>query len=41
MFLGRNIFRATILLIFAAAVLLLLTGCGPGQPFEIEELLTP
>lgn len=41
MFFGRNVVRTTILLIFTVAVLLLLAGCGPGQPFEIEELLIP
>lgn len=41
MFLGKNLVRMTILLIFVAAILFFITGCGPGQPFEIEGLFTP
>ena len=41
MFLGKNVVRTTILLIFVAAILFFVTGCGPGQPFEIEGLFTP
>lgn len=41
MFTGRNVVRTTILLIFVAAILLLVGGCGPGEPFEIEGLFTP
>ncbi len=41
MFLGKNVARTIILLIFVAAILFFVTGCGPGQPFEIEELFTP
>jgi len=41
MFLGRNVVRTTILLIFVAAFLFFVTGCGPGQPFETEGLFTP
>ena len=41
MFLGRNVVRTTILLIFFASILFFVTGCGPGQPFEIEGLFTP
>jgi hypothetical protein len=41
MFTGRNVVRTTILLICAAAILLFINGCGPGQPFEIEGLFTP
>ena len=41
MFLGNNIAKMTLLLIIVAAILFFVTGCGPGQPFEIESLLTP
>ncbi len=41
MFLGKNVVRTTIFLIFVAAILFFVTGCGPGQPFEIEGLFTP
>ena len=41
MFLGKNVAKTTILLIFVAAILFFVTGCGPGQPFEIEGLFTP
>ncbi len=40
MFLGRNVVRTTILMIFVVAILFFATGCGPGQPFEIEGLFT-
>ncbi|MFQ6035200.1 MAG: hypothetical protein ACE5NM_05050 [Sedimentisphaerales bacterium] len=33
--------RTTITLMIIAAILCLLAGCGPGQPFEIESLDTP
>ena len=38
MFLDRDSVKVTILLTVVAAILFLLTGCGPGQPFEIEGL---
>jgi len=41
MFLGKNVVRTTILLIVVVAILFLVNGCGPGQPFEIEGLFTP
>ena len=41
MFLGKNVVGTTILLIFVAAILFFVAGCGPGQPFEIEGLFTP
>ena len=41
MFLGNNIAKTTFLLIIIVAVLFSVTGCGPGQPFEIEGLFTP
>ncbi len=41
MFLGRNVVKTTILLILIVAILFFVTGCGPGQPFEIEGLFAP
>ncbi len=41
MFLGKNVVKTTLLLFFVAAILLFVTGCGPGQPFEIEGLFGP
>ena len=41
MLIGRKVIRTTILVVFVAAVLLLVGGCGPGEPFEIEGLFTP
>lgn len=41
MFLGKNLTGTIILLIFVAAILFFVTGCGPGQPFEIEGLCAP
>lgn len=38
MLLGRNVVRTTAFLIFIVAILFFATGCGPGQPFEIEGL---
>ena len=35
---GYNM-RTTIALILIAAVIFLVAGCGPGQPFEIEQTL--
>ena len=29
--------KRTILFILIAAIMLLAVGCGPGQPFEIED----
>ncbi|MBL7152482.1 MAG: hypothetical protein ISS79_02105 [Phycisphaerae bacterium] len=33
--------KMTIALTLIAAILFLVAGCGPGQPFEIESLHTP
>ena len=33
--------KKTIILLVVAAVLFLVAGCGPGQPFEIEGMHTP
>jgi len=41
MFLGNSIAKTTLLLIIVVAILFFVTGCGPGQPFEIEGLFTP
>ncbi|MEA3225969.1 MAG: hypothetical protein U9Q07_08465 [Planctomycetota bacterium] len=41
MFLGKNIAKTTLLLIVVATILFFVTGCGPGQPFEIEGLFGP
>ena len=41
MLLGKDVAKTTILLILVAAILFLVAGCGPGQPFEIEGLFTP
>ncbi len=41
MFPGKNAVTTTILVILVAAILFLVGGCGPGQPFEIEGLFTP
>lgn len=37
----RKIVKTTIMLIVVAAVLFLIAGCGPGEPFEIESLRAP
>jgi len=39
--LKKEIMKTTILLMVIAAILFLVAGCGPGQPFEIESLDTP
>jgi hypothetical protein len=36
-----NIVKTTIMLIVVAMVLFFVTGCGPGEPFEIESQHTP
>ena len=41
MFMGNSIAKTTLLLIIVVAILFFVTGCGPGQPFEIEDLFTP
>ncbi|MCJ7692657.1 MAG: hypothetical protein MUO22_04510 [Sedimentisphaerales bacterium] len=33
--------KITIILLVVAAILFLVAGCGPGQPFEIECMHTP
>ena len=33
--------KITIILLFFAAILFFVAGCGPGQPFEIEGMHTP
>ncbi|MFH1719742.1 MAG: hypothetical protein ABIF19_20510 [Planctomycetota bacterium] len=33
--------KTTVMLIIVAAMLFLLAGCGPGQPFEIESRGVP
>ena len=33
--------KTTIILLVVAAILFLVAGCGPGQPFEIEGMHTP
>ncbi|MHC4556693.1 MAG: hypothetical protein ACYTFW_03795 [Planctomycetota bacterium] len=33
--------KTTIMLIVVAMVLFFVTGCGPGEPFEIESQHTP
>ena len=33
--------KTTIILFVVAAILFLVAGCGPGQPFEIEGMHTP
>jgi predicted small lipoprotein YifL len=33
--------KTTIILFVIAAIIFLLAGCGPGQPFEIEGMHTP
>ncbi|MHC4203492.1 MAG: hypothetical protein ACYSTT_02495 [Planctomycetota bacterium] len=30
--------KITIILFVIAAILFFVTGCGPGQPFEIEDM---
>ncbi len=38
MLLRKNAARAAILLVFVLAIPFLVSACGPGQPFENEEL---
>lgn len=33
--------KITIIMLVMAAIVFLLAGCGPGQPFEIEGMHTP
>jgi len=33
--------KITIILLVVAAIMFLVAGCGPGQPFEIEGMHTP
>ena len=33
--------KTTIILLVVAAIMFLVAGCGPGQPFEIEGIHTP
>jgi hypothetical protein len=33
-----DIVKITIILFVIAAILFFVTGCGPGQPFEIEDM---
>lgn len=33
--------KTTIILLVVAAIMFLVAGCGPGQPFEIEGMHTP
>ena len=33
--------KTTIILLVVAAILFLVAGCGPGQPFEIEGMHMP
>jgi len=33
--------KITIILFVIAAIMFLVAGCGPGQPFEIEGMHTP
>jgi len=33
--------KTMIMLIVVAAILFVVSGCGPGEPFEIESLHTP
>ncbi|MFC1604374.1 hypothetical protein ACFL5F_05025 [Planctomycetota bacterium] len=33
--------KITIILFIIAAIMFLVTGCGPGEPFEIEGMHTP
>lgn len=40
MFLEGDNVKTTIMLIVVAAILFFIVGCGPGQPFEIENLHT-
>lgn len=40
MFFERYGLRMTITLLVVAAALFFVAGCGPGQPFEIEDLYT-
>jgi len=39
--LERKIMKTIIMLIIVAAILYLVAGCGPGQPFEIESMEGP
>ncbi|MBN1973167.1 MAG: hypothetical protein JW787_05980 [Sedimentisphaerales bacterium] len=32
--------KSFVILVVLAAIICFLAGCGPGQPFEIEERLT-
>jgi len=36
-----DIVKITIILFVIAAIMFFATGCGPGQPFEIEGMHTP
>lgn len=36
-----NIVKMTAILVVLSAILLFITGCGPGEPFEIEGLHVP
>ena len=33
--------KTTIILLVIAAIMFLVAGCGPGEPFEIEGMHTP
>jgi len=33
--------KTTIILVVITAIMFLVAGCGPGQPFEIEGMHTP
>jgi hypothetical protein len=35
------IVKTMVMLVIVAAILLFVTGCGPGQPFEIEGRCSP
>jgi hypothetical protein len=36
-----DIVKITIILLVVSAILIFVTGCGPGQPFEIEGMHAP
>ena len=33
--------KTTIIVLIIATILFFVTGCGPGEPFEIEGIYTP